>query len=366
MMQRIESQLSEATIKALDGWRDARTPAPSRSEAVRLLLEELLLKGRGISADVSHQTVKPLSINHLGAIFTLERVSGFGPVKFRAMYEAGVDAQEAISDPDLLPFTGRIGEKLRGGILNLSAKDIDAGRERAIDQLERAGELSATILVHGDPRYPARVYKSNNPVPVLYVRGDPAVCYKEGTVAIVGSRNTREPYESAIRRFATVAVRNGKVVVSGFAIGADSMGHCAAVDAGGHTICVMPCGLDKVFPPENRRLWEELIAYQGAVFVSEFGFGLRASSLLLRKRNKLIVSFAQGILVAQSSLTGGAMNAYRFGREQNKPVATFRTDGSIETSGNALIEEDERTGRIAFELTDKSRRLEAWLQQLSS
>ncbi len=364
--QRIESRLDEATIKALDGWRTTRTPAPSRSEAVRLLLEERLLRGRDIVGDAPYRSGRGPGADRLGAIFALERVPGFGPVKFRAMYDAGVDAQAAIRNPDLLPFRGRTGEKLRGGIAALSEADVAAGRGRAIDQLERAAELSATILVHGDPGYPARVYASNNPVPVLYVRGDPAVWDAAGTVAIVGSRKTHEPYASAAQRFATVAARNRMVVVSGFAMGADSMGHSAAVEAGGRTVCVMPCGLDKVFPPENRELWQELLAHPGAAFVSEFGFGQRASSLLLRKRNKLIVAFAQGVLVAQSSLTGGAMNAYRFGREQKKLVATFRTDGSKETSGNALIEEDDRTGGFAFELTDNPQEQEAWLQQLSS
>ena len=306
------------------------------------------------------------SVERLSAIFTLERVSGFGPVKFRAMYEAGVDAQTAIGEPNLLPFTGRTGEKLRNGINSLSDADRAEARARAVDQLERANDLSAAILVHGDPRYPARVYASNNPVPVLYVRGNPEVWDEAGAVAIVGSRNTREPYADAARQFATAATRKGLVVVSGFAMGADSIGHRAAVEAGGRTVCVMPCGLDKVFPPENRGLWEELLAYSGATFVSEFGFGQRASSLFLRKRNKLIVAFAQGVLVAQSATTGGAMNAYRFGREQKKPVATFETDGSEGTSGNALIGRDECTGGFVFELTSDSSGQEAWLQRLSS
>ena len=360
--QRIE--LDEATVKELDGWRASFTPPPSRSEAVRLLLEKRL--SSGLYAQESEHNVcgHYPSIDRLGALYTLERVSGFGPVKFRAMYEAGVDPQTAINNPDLLPFSGRTGEKLRSGILSLSYADLDVGRARAVDQLERARDLSASILVHGDPNYPERVYESNNPVPVLYVRGDPTIWDGTGTVAIVGSRNTREPYASCARRFATVAARQGMVVVSGFAMGSDSIGHNAAVEAEGRTVCVMPCGLDKVFPPENRALWVELLEYPGAVFVSEFGFGQRASSLLLRKRNKLIVAFAQGIVVAQSAVDGGAMNAYRFGREQRKAVATFRPDGSKDTSGNAVIENDDRTGGFAFELTDDQPRYETWLQQL--
>lgn len=325
-----------------------------------------MLRGRDIAGGAPRRNANCPTVDSLGAIFTLERVSGFGPVKFRTMHEAGVDAQAAIEDPDLLPFTGRTGTKLRAGILALSEKDMTAGRDRAAEQLERADRLSAAILVHGDPGYPARVYASNNPAPVLCVRGYPEIWEETSTVAIVGSRNTREPYASAARQFAAVAARRGMMVVSGFAMGADSIGHRTAVEAGGRTVCVMPCGLDKVFPPENRKLWEELLAYPGAAFVSEFGFGQRASSLLLRKRNKLIAAFAQGVLVAQSAVTGGVMNAYRFGREQKKLIATFRTDGSNGTSGNALIEEDERTGDAVFELADDLQRQEAWLQRLSS
>ena len=364
--RRIETQLDEATIRHLDGWRAAMTPRPTRSEAVRLLLEErLCARPRAKPAERRGSAVAP-GVDRLGALYVLERVSGFGPAKFRAMHEAGLDPQAAIEDPGLLPFPGRTGEKLRHEIGSLSKANVAAGRERAIDQLERAHELPARILTHGDPGYPERVYASNNPLPVLYVRGDPAIWDGMGTVAVVGSRNTREPYAGAARKFATVAARNGMAVVSGFAMGADSMGHRAAVEAGGRTVCVMPCGLDKVFPPENRGLWEELLAHPEAVFVSEFGFGQRASSLLLRKRNKLIVAFAQGVLVAQSALDGGAMNAYRFGREQKKPVATFRSDGSRETSGNELIEQDGRTGATAFELSRSQAKYEAWLRRLSS
>ena len=62
--------------------------------------------------------------------------------------------------------------------------------------------------------------------------------------------------------------------------------------ASGHTICVMPGGLDRPFPPENRNLWDSLLASDAGVFVCEFPFGTRASSLNLRKRNKSIVAFA--------------------------------------------------------------------------
>ena len=360
----VETQLDEAIIRELDGWRTRKAPSPSRSEAVRLLLEERLC-GKRQAALLSGAGHRPAA-DKLGSLYALERVSGFGPMKFREMHEAGVDPREAIKHPHLLPFNGRMGDKLRAAVRALSPADIAAGCSRAEEQIKHAENCSAGILIHGDAEYPERVYASNNPVPVLYVRGDPGIWASGGAVAVVGSRNTRDPYESSVRQFATTAACKGLVVVSGFAAGADSIGHIAARDADGSTVCVMPCGLDKVFPPENRNLWEELLAYPGAAFVSEFGFGQRASSLHLRKRNKLIVAFAQGILVAQSAVDGGAMNAYRFGREQKKPVATFRPDGSRDTTGNIVIGEDSHTGGYTFELAADGAQYETWLDGLSS
>ena len=330
-----------------------------------MLLEERLCGGRRGTDPRAPGGCRPEAAR-LGALYALERVAGFGPVKFRALHEAGIDPAAALEQPDLLPFKGRTGDKLRRGIESLSSMDLEAVRARADDQVERAHALGASILTHGDPGYPERVYASNNPVPVLYVRGDPAVWGGAPAVAVVGSRNTREPYASAARTFAAAAARDGVLVVSGFALGADSIGHTSCLEAGGATVCVMPCGLDNVFPPESRELWEKLLADPKAVFVSEFGFGQRASSLLLRKRNKLIVAFVQGVLVAQSALDGGAMNAYRFGREQRKPVAAFRHDGSSETTGNAAIENDARTGRFGLEATCRESEYEAWLRTLCS
>jgi DNA processing protein len=160
-------------------------------------------------------------------------------------------------------------------------------------------------------------------------------------------------------------------VVSGFALGADTIGHKAALEAKGTTIAVMPCGLDLSFPPENRSLWNELLAYDRAVFVSEFPFGRRAASLTLRKRNRLIVAFARGVLVSQSARDGGAMNAYRFALEQKKPVATFVSDEQSDTTGNALIGRADSARPlfmrdVVFPLTPEPSAYERWLRTLSS
>jgi predicted Rossmann fold nucleotide-binding protein DprA/Smf involved in DNA uptake len=124
----------------------------------------------------------------------------------------------------------------------------------------------------------------------------------------------------------------------------------------------MPGGLDRPFPPENKSLWSSLLEYPSATFVTESPFGTAASSLTLRKRNKLIVAFSRGVLVAQSSAKGGAMNAYRFAVEQRKPVATFSADDSADTSGNSQIPNYQN----AVVLKSEPEAFERWLQTLSS
>ena len=257
--------------------------------------------------------------------------------KFKEMYASGIRAVDAVHGREELPTAGKRGDNLRAQL----AKDVQSllpvCRSRAARQLHAAKSLGAAIVTYQHPAYPKNVYASNNPVPLLYARGVLDVLKDRRVVACVGSRQIRSPYDELHRAFARAACDEEFAISSGFALGADSIGHRAALEAGGRTICVMPCGLDRPFPPENRGLWDELLKDHGGVFISEFPFGTRASSLTLRRRNKLIVAAALGVLVSQTSTTGGAMNAYRFALEQRKPIATFAADGKPDTSGNSAM-----------------------------
>ncbi|MDE0093272.1 MAG: DNA-processing protein DprA [Gammaproteobacteria bacterium] len=355
-MESIKAFLDEPTMKQLDHWRGTRKPAVSRHEAIQLLLKdslsvyskEIVRQGRRIKL----QLPDPV---HLGAIYALEQVHGFGPVKFRTMVEQRVVPRDVLENPSQLSLPGVVGTRIVQAIESLPNSTIVNCMDRAHRQVEVAQSHSASILVIGDADYPKRIY-DHNPVPVLYIRGDTSILHAANTTAVVGSRDIREPYLSQTIMLTQTLAEVERVHVSGFALGADSVGHEAVVNVGGKTICVMPCGIDRLFPPENRALREKLLVDPNVVFVSEFGFGQGASTLRLRKRNKLIVALADEVFVAQSTLNGGAMNAYRFSLEQRKPVGTFRSDLTEETEGNALIESDgENTqrGGISFDLDER-------------
>ncbi|MDQ1306582.1 MAG: processing protein [Actinomycetota bacterium] len=281
----------------------------------------------------------------LAAVYALESIKGFGPQKFRELTAAGLTAMDVVEAPSKLPIAGRRGEGFRQELTDLAEVGIGTFEQRARNQLERARDHGANILIHGDARYPKSLWESNNPVPVLYVCGDLSHLHTEHAIACVGSRAIKEPYQSLQHDFAAAAATDGWLIVSGFATGADTVSHRAARDGAGVTACVMPSGLDRPFPPENKALWQEFLDYPGAVLVSEFPFGTAASKLTLSKRNKTIVGLSRGALIGQASATGGAMYAFRFAQEQHKPVATFAGDGSEDTSGNATIS---RSGGTTF------------------
>ena len=279
--RRVDTQLNGAIVQKLDDLRAGSSRQPPRPEAARLPPEEKSRADQRTGKEQRFRRACP-DARHLGALYVLESVSGFGPAKFRAMHNAGIDPQEAIGNPDLLPFSGRTGEKLRHGIAALPETDLAAGGGPGPRAVRAVGTRRRALGFHPGSRGPG-------------LSGS-RVCEQQSRARAVRSRRPGDSGQRRVgrgRRFTedTRTLRGrcsivcefgrrgtGFAVVSGFAVGADSIGHRAALDAGGRTVCVMPCGLDRVFPPENRGLWEELLTHPGAAFAGEFGFGQRASS----------------------------------------------------------------------------------------
>lgn len=303
-----------------------------------------------------------ISVEDLTALYILDSIKGLGPQACKELHASGARASDACNNPDLLPTKGKRGDKLREQLRAAQNRDHRELFERAVRQILAAAKYRAKILSYAHPSYPSNLYQSSYPVPILYVRGSVGVLQEKKTVACVGSRKIRAPYDEWESRFARTACSAEFTIISGFALGADSIAHRTAWQSGGKTICVMPGGLDRPFPPENKELWKSLLEYSGAVMVSELPFGRTASSLTLRKRNKLIVAFSRAVLIAQSSEKGGAMNAYRFALEQRKRVATFTPEAGDDTSGNALVAASQPDAVLMTE----DWTFERWLQKLSS
>jgi DNA processing protein len=184
--------------------------------------------------------------------------------------------------------------------------------------------LGAVLLPWGSRGYPARLAELCDAPPVLAVRGDPAVLC-ETSVAIVGSRAASAYGLAVARRVAGELAEAGLVVVSGLAFGIDAAAHEAALAAGGRTVAVQACGLDRVYPSAHRRLAER-IARSGAI-VTEFAIGVPPLPAFFPLRNRLISGLSRALIVVEARERSGSLVTARHAADQG--IDVFAVPGPI-------------------------------------
>lgn len=218
---------------------------------------------------------------------------------------------------ELLQIEG-LGEKV--------AREIQKGpvEKKVVRELSLLGEVGGKIMTIRDASYPKRLKEIYDPPPLLYVRGDLKE-EDELAVAIVGSRKTT-PYGRWItEKMGQELARHGITIVSGMARGIDSHAHWGALSGGGRTIAVLGCGVDVVYPPENRNLYKRIID-QGTV-LSEFAMGSPPEGGHFPKRNRIISGLSLGVVVVQASMESGSLITANYALEQGREV--FAVPGNV-------------------------------------
>ena len=159
------------------------------------------------------------------------------------------------------------------GIQAVSAQSLATGKsaELAREEIARAAAADVTMISMDDPSYPPRLKEIYDPPLILRVRGNAEVLTKPG-IAMVGTRHPT-PYGSGMaERLACDLAAQGLVIISGMARGVDTASHRGAISAKGKTIAVFGTGVDVIYPKENSRLSEQILALGGAL-ISEFPLG---------------------------------------------------------------------------------------------
>jgi len=190
--------------------------------------------------------------------------------------------------------------------------------------LDKVHSLGIKCISLPDRDYPANLKTVGDAPPVLYVKG--AILPQDDlAVAVVGSRNATIYGRQVTEKLVFDLVKNGLTVVSGLARGIDSVAHRMALESGGRTVAVLGCGVDLVYPPENRKLAEE-IAKNGAV-VSEFPLGFPPVQSNFAARNRIISGLSLGVLVTEAAIDSGSMITAGCAAEQGREV--FAVPGPI-------------------------------------
>jgi DNA processing protein len=139
------------------------------------------------------------------------------------------------------------------------------------------------------------------------------------TLAIVGSRKPTTYGKDITHRLTYDLASRGVVIVSGLALGIDSLAHRAALEAGGTTIAIMPCGLDRVYPASHRNLAADIIKNGGAL-ISEYEPGAELYPKNFIGRNRIVSGISDGLLVVEASAKSGTMHTANFALEQGRSV----------------------------------------------
>lgn len=201
----------------------------------------------------------------------------------------------------------------------------DATLRRALaDDLAAITDLPLALLWRDDADYPPLLLEPGGAPAALFCRGDPSLLSRP-QLAIVGSRNASPAGLALARRFAADLAAAGFVITSGLALGIDAMAHEGALDAGGHTVAVLGCGPDRVYPHRHRSLAQRIVA-QGCI-ASEFLPGTPPLPPHFPLRNRVISGLSLGVLVVEAAPDSGSLITARFAAEQGREV--FAIPGSI-------------------------------------
>ena len=201
-----------------------------------------------------------------------------------------------------------------------AAQFVFDGRARSAAEQEwaRIAEAGATIVTHSCSSYPERLREIYDPPPVLWVRGAVELLARPA-IAVVGTRHP-SPYGTGIAELLSrdLAAR-GLLVVSGMARGIDSFAHKGALAARMPTVAVWGTGIDVVYPKENKKLADEILALGGAI-VSEVPMGTFPAPQNFPRRNRIISGLSVGVLVVEAGENSGTRVTARCAAEQNRDL----------------------------------------------
>ena len=276
----------------------------------------------------------------------LSMVAGIGPTWFGRLVDRFGSAKAAWSAAPLELASLGLEARAARSLIELRARlEADAEWRR----LERLG---VGVLTLADPGYPPRLREIADAPPVLYLSGDLTLA-DEWSIAVVGTRRATAYGRQAVERIVGEVARSGVTIVSGLAKGIDTFAHRAALAAGGRTLAILGSGLDRVYPAENRRLADEIVA-QGAV-VTEFPLGTPPDAINFPRRNRLLSGLTMGTLVVEADLKSGAMITATTAAEQGRDV--FAIPGSIlspfSTGPHQLIKEGAKVVASAADVLEE-------------
>ena len=201
--------------------------------------------------------------------------------------------------------------------------------DKSLDEAEKilieCDDKSIRLVTYADGAYPSRLRNISDPPALLYYCGTLPDFDNEAVIGVIGSRRCSAYGLLHAKQFSKLIASSGGLVVSGGARGIDSMALRGALDSEMPVACVLGCGVDVVYPPENRELFRQIAAH--GCLLSEYRPGTRPDRGNFPVRNRIISGLALGVLVVEAPERSGALITANLALEQGRDV--FAIPGNI-------------------------------------
>jgi DNA processing protein len=251
-------------------------------------------------------------------------VKGIGAVRFQALLDAFGSAEAAWKAPADALYQVGLGSKVSEHFLQIRS-------QISVDRIwEKIVAADVKVLTWEDDEYPRRLKEIAQPPPVLYLRGS-LKPEDDWAVGIVGTRRMTAYGRIITEDTAHLLAVNGITVVSGLARGVDAVAHSGAIKAGGRTIAVLGSGVDRIYPPEHRKLADQIL--ECGVLISDYPPGTPPEASNFPPRNRLISGLSLAVLIVEAGVRSGALITAQFAAEQGRDV--FAVPGNINAPHSA-------------------------------
>jgi DNA processing protein len=248
----------------------------------------------------------------------LNSIKGLGPVHIKELIE------KFGSPLNVFESQGIDIIKQFAQIYSSDPLDITNIFEAAEKILENAELNKIKVITLDDEFYPPLLKEIYAPPPVLFVKGN-IECFKNHACAVVGTRRPSQYGINATSYIVKQLVENKITIVSGLAIGIDTIAHKTCIENNGSTIAVLGCGIDTIYPSVNRHLAEKIL--EKGVLVSEFNPSAPVETYNFPRRNRIISGLSAGVLVVEAPLKSGSLITANYALQQGRDV--FAVPGSI-------------------------------------
>jgi DNA processing protein len=267
-------------------------------------------------------------IEELIYIKSLQKIDGLGSSKIKKLVNRYDTYEKLLSSSyiEIASIEG-ISENIARRILKSFPSLIKEARLDAQNEIEKINKIKGKVATILSENYPKNFKLIYDPPPIIYMLGN-LLESDMASIAIVGTRNPTQYGKIQAEIFARELSQAKLTIISGLARGIDTISHKTALVNNSRTIAITGCGIDIIYPKENKELYHQIV--ENGAIITEFEPGTTPDAYNFPKRNRLISALSQAVLIIETSIGGGAMHTANYAIDQQKKL--YALPGPVNSS----------------------------------